>query len=78
MRVKVLARIKLHLDPKGSSEGKRMKFSEDGVSQDEANFNEMMDGLGNKCLHKMLESLVMSAIVMTALYLTGSLETVVN
>ena len=34
LRAKVLLKIKLHFDPTGSKEGKRMKFSEDGVSKE--------------------------------------------
>ena len=78
LRAKVLMRVKLHLDPHGSREGKRMKFSADGEGEEEANFNEMMDGLGKKCLGKMAESLLISGLIMLALYLTGSLENVVG
>ena len=78
LRAKVLMRVKLHLNPQGSREGKRMKFSEGAEGEDEANFNEMMDGLGKKCLAKMFESLLISGLLMLALYLTGSLENVVG
>ena len=33
LRAKVLMRVKLHFDPCGSDKGKKMRFSEDGVSK---------------------------------------------
>ena len=76
LRAKVLLRIKLHFDPTGSKAGKRLKFEEGGVSKEQADFNEMMDGLGSKCLTKMVESAVLSAIIIGALWWFGTLDDV--
>ena len=35
---------------------------------------QMMRGFGNKCLRKMLETMLMSALFMLAMYATGILE----
>ena len=68
----------MHLDPTGSAAGKRLKFKEDGVSEEEANFNEMMDGFGRKCLSKIIEAFILSAIVMAVLFFSGNMENVLN
>ena len=78
VRAKVLLKIKLHFDPTGSKAGKRLKFEEDGVSKEQADFNEMMDGLGSKCLTKMVESFVISALVIGFLWWVGGLEDVLQ
>ena len=74
MRDKVLLRIKLHLDPTGSRLGKSLQFQEEGMSKEEGEFNEMMDGLGKKCIRKMLESMVVAAVVVGALFLSGGID----
>ena len=74
LRAKVLMRVRNHYDPRGSERGKKLRFSEDGESKEEADFNEVMDGLGNKCIKKIIESMVLSGVIMAGLYASGQLD----
>ena len=74
LRDKVLMKVKLHFDPTGSKLGKSLKWQADGVSKEEGEFNEMMDGLGKKCIRKLLESMVIAGFVVGALYFTGGID----
>ena len=73
-----MRRIKLTLDPQGSSIGKTLppdnieNMTEEQKKEYEA--EQMMRGLGNKCLRKILESLVLAALMMVFMYYTGMID----
>ena len=73
-----MRRVKLMLDPNGSALGKDLppealaRMSEEEKKEYEA--EEIMRGIGNKCLRKSIESLAMAAFVMVVLYYSGGLN----
>ena len=71
-KVRVMRRVRLMLDPTGSAKGKELtpegyaNMTEEQKMQIEA--DQVMRGLGNKCLRKALESCVFAGILMAILY----------
>ena len=66
------------LDPTGSQKGKTLSDEElAGMTEEQQKHYEadqMMRGLGNKCLKKLLESLVLAAAMMVLMYYTGAID----
>ena len=77
-RVRVMRRVKLMLDPAGSKIGRDIPLEElANMSEEQKQAYEaeqVMRGFGNKCLRKMLETLVMSAIMTLIMHQTGLLD----
>ena len=78
LRDKVLMKIKLHFDPTGSKLGKSLQWQADGVSKEEGEFNEMMDGLGKKCVRKLIEASVVAALVVAGIYFSGGMDQAID
>ena len=76
--MRVMKRVKLMLDPSGSKLGRDLPpDGYDNMTQQQKDAHEadqIMRGMGNKCLRKILESLVMSAIIMAFLHQSGLLK----
>mmetsp|Transcript_8756 Transcript_8756/g.12007 ORF Transcript_8756/g.12007 Transcript_8756/m.12007 type:complete len:114 (+) Transcript_8756:398-739(+) len=77
-RVRVMRRVKLMLDPQGSTIGKTMPpDSFDSMTEEQKQAYEaeqVMRGLGHKCMRKGLESLLMAAVMMLVMYYTGFID----
>ena len=73
-----MKRVKLMLDPSGSKLGRDLPpDGYDSMTQQQKDAHEadqIMRGMGNKCLRKILESLVLSAIIMAFLHQSGLLQ----
>ena len=73
-----MKRVKLMLDPKGSTLGRDLPVEELMNMTEEQKqayqSEQMMRGFGNKCLRKMLETMLMSAFFILFMYMTGILE----
>ena len=77
-QVRVMRRVKLMLDPNGTAKGRDLppealdNMTEDEKMQYES--EQLMRGMGNKCVRKVLESMLFSAIIMGVAYQTGYLN----
>ena len=73
-----MRRVKLMLDPTGSAKGKDLPPGDldlmNEQQRQEYEAEQIMRGMGNKCLKKALESLLFSAVTCAILYQTGALE----
>ena len=73
-----MRRVKLMLDPNGTAKGRDLppEALDRMTDQEKMQYEgeQLMRGMGNKCIRKALESMLMSAIVMGIAYQSGYLN----
>ena len=77
-KIRVMKRVKLMLDPDGSTLGKDIPMEDiENMTEEERRQYEsdlIMRGMGNKCLKKFCETMIYAAVCTSLMYYTGALE----